>query len=156
MATVRTDAYQLPLPAGWSDRTAVTLAAPAAADGSVPNLVITREALCAGMGLAGFADGHANLMRDQVDAFELLSNGWETIDGERTLVRMVRFRVADSSALVQLQAFLVRDGLGYVICGTATEQAYPEAEPAFRAVLDGLRFAASAESGPGALQVLRG
>ncbi len=25
MATVRTDAYQLPLPAGWSDRTAVTL-----------------------------------------------------------------------------------------------------------------------------------
>ena len=27
MATVRTDAYQLPLPAGWSDRTAVTNAA---------------------------------------------------------------------------------------------------------------------------------
>ena len=52
MATVRTDAYQLPLPAGWSDRTAVTLVAPAAADGSVPNLVITREALCDGMGLA--------------------------------------------------------------------------------------------------------
>ena len=47
MATVRTDAYQLPLPAGWSDRTAVTIVAPAAADGSVPNLVITREALCA-------------------------------------------------------------------------------------------------------------
>ena len=45
MATVRTDAYQLPLPAGWSDRTAVTIVAPAAADGSVPNLVITREAL---------------------------------------------------------------------------------------------------------------
>ena len=37
MATVRTDAYQLPLPAGWSDRTAVTIVAPAAPDGSVPN-----------------------------------------------------------------------------------------------------------------------
>ena len=92
MATVRTDAYQLPLPAGWSDRTAVTIVAPAAADGSVPNLVITREALCDGMGLAGFADGHANLMRDQVDAYELLSNGWEALDGERALVRIVRFQ----------------------------------------------------------------
>jgi hypothetical protein len=152
VATVRTDAYQLPLPAGWSDRTAVTLAAPAAADGSVPNLVITREALCEGMGLAGFADGHANLMRDQVGAYELLSNGWETLDGERALVRMVRFEVGDS-ALVQLQAFFVRDGLGYAICGTATEQSFPEAEPAFREALDGLRFAAIDD---GALRVLRG
>jgi hypothetical protein len=156
VATVRTDAYELPLPAGWSDRTAVTLAAPAAADGSVPNLVITREALCGGLGLGGFADGHANLMRDQVDAYELLSNGWETIDGERTLVRMVRFQVADSVPLVQLQAFFVRDGLGYAICGTATEEAYAEAEPAFRQALDGLRFVAPPATDPGALQVLRG
>ena len=156
MATVRTDAYQLPLPAGWSDRTAVTIAAPAASDGSVPNLVITREALCDGMGLAGFADGHANLMRDQVDAYELLSNGWEALDGERTLVRMVRFQVADSPMLVQLQAFFLRDGLGYAICGTATEQAFPEAEPAFREALDGLRFAAPPATGSDPLQVLRG
>jgi hypothetical protein len=155
VATVRTDAYQLPLPAGWSDRTAVTLAAPAAADGSVPNLVITREALCQGLGLGGFADGHANLMRDQVAAYELLSNGWETLDGERTLVRIVRFEVGES-ALMQLQAFFVRDGLGYAICGTATEQSFPEAEPAFREALDGLRFAGPAATGDGALQVLRG
>ena len=156
MATVRTDAYQLPLPAGWSDRTAVTIAAPAAPDGSVPNLVITREALCDGMGLAGYADGHANLMRDQVDAFELLSNGWEELDGERALVRTIRFQVADSVPLVQLQAFLVRDGLGYAICGTATEAAFPEAEPAFREALDGLRFAVPAGPAPEALQVVRG
>src|SRR4029079_4830685 len=76
VATVRTDAYQLPLPAGWSDRTAVTIVAPAAADGSVPNLVITREALCAGMGLAGFADGHANLRGDPVGHSETLSDSW--------------------------------------------------------------------------------
>ena len=156
MATVRTDAYQLPLPAGWSDRTAVTIVAPAAPDGSVPNLVITREALCHGMGLAGFADGHANLMRDQVDAYELLSNGWEALDGERALVRTVRFQVADSTPLMQLQAFLVRGGLGYAICGTATEAAFAEAEPAFRAMLDGLRFAAPGATAPGPLQVLRG
>jgi hypothetical protein len=156
VATVRTDAYQLPLPAGWSDRTAVTIVAPAAPDGSVPNLVITREALCDNMGLGGFADGHANLMSDQVDAYELLSNGWETLDGERALVRIVRFQIADSVPLVQLQAFLVRDGLGYAICGTATEAAYPEAEPAFREALDGLRFAVAAEGGPEPLQVVRG
>jgi hypothetical protein len=156
VATVRTDAYQLPLPAGWSDRTAVTLVAPAAPDGSVPNLVITREALCDGMGLGGFADGHANLMSDQVDAFELLSNGWEELDGERTLVRIVRFSIADSEPFVQLQAFFLRAGLGYAICGTATEAAFPDAEPAFRAALDGLRFEIPAEPVADALRVLRG
>jgi hypothetical protein len=156
VATVRTDAYQLPLPAGWSDRTAVTLVAPAAPDGSVPNLVITREALCDNMGLGAFSDGHLNLMGDQVDSLELLSNGWETLDGERTLVRIVRFQIADSVPLVQLQAFLVRDGLGYAICGTATEAAFPEAEPAFREALDGLRFAVPAGGAPEPLQVVRG
>jgi hypothetical protein len=156
VATVRTDAYQLPLPAGWSDRTAVTLVAPAAPDGSVPNLVITREALCDGMGLAGFADGHAHLMRDQVDGFELLSNGWETLDGERTLMRIVRFQIADSEWFVQLQAFFVRDGLGYAICATATEPAFADAEPVFREALDGLRFATPPAAAPGALEVVRG
>jgi hypothetical protein len=156
VATVRTDAYQLSLPVGWSDRTAVTIVAPAAPDGSVPNLVITREALCDGMGLAGYADGHANLMRDQVDAFELLSNGWEELDGQRALVRIVRFQVADSAPLVQLQAFLVRDGLGYVFCGTASETAFADAERAFREVLDGVRFAAPGAAAPAALQVLPG
>jgi hypothetical protein len=156
VATVRTDAYQLPLPAGWSDRTAVTIAAPAASDGSVPNLVITREALCGGMGLAGFADGHANLMRDQVDTYELLSNGWEALDGERALVRTVRFQLADAAPLIQLQAFFVRDGLGYAICGTATEEVFAEFEPAFRGVLDGLRFAGPDAPASDALQVLRG
>jgi len=156
VATVRTDAYQLPLPAGWSDRTAVTLAAPAAADGSVPNLVITREVLCEGMGLAGFAEGHANLLRDQVDSFELLSNGWETLDGQRALVRMVRFRIRDAEPLVQLQVFTLRDGLGYAICGTATEPAFESAEPAFREALDGLRFASPGDNAPAPLQVLQG
>ena len=126
MATVRTDAYQLPLPAGWSDRTAVTIAAPAAADGSVPNLVITREALCAGMGLAGFADGHA-----QPDARpgRRLRVALERLGGaRRASARWCGWSaspVADSAPLVQLQAFFVRDGLGYAICGTATEQAFP-------------------------------
>ena len=57
---------------------------------------------------------------------------------------------------MQLQAFFVRDGLGYAICGTATEAAFAEAEPAFRGVLDGLRFAGPGAAASDALQVLRG
>ncbi len=37
--------FELPLPEGWSDRTAVTLAGPASVGGYVPNVVVTREAL---------------------------------------------------------------------------------------------------------------
>jgi hypothetical protein len=69
---------------------------------------------------------------------------------------MVRFRIRDAEPLMQLQAFTLRDGLGYVICGTATEPAFESAEPAFREALDGLRFAPPSGSAPGALQVLQG
>ena len=54
---VATGHFALPLPAGWADRTAVTLLAPLEPDGFAPNVVVTREPLCANLGLGGFADG---------------------------------------------------------------------------------------------------
>ena len=109
------------------------------------------------MGLAGFADGHANLMRDQVDAYELLSNGWEAA---RRRARPRAHRPLPASPTRRRSCSCRRSSCATAsatsICGTATEGAFAEAEPAFREVLDGLRFAAPGAAEPGALQVLRG
>jgi hypothetical protein len=138
---VRTADFELPLPAGWSDRTAVTLAAPVASDGYAPNLVVTREPLCDHLGLGGFADGQGNIIRDHADEYAVLSTEHGEVGGERALVRVVRWRIGDEQRVMQLQAFCLHDGLAYALVGTATDSAFGEAEPAFREALAGFRFA---------------
>jgi hypothetical protein len=142
--TVSTGDFELPLPAGCSDRTAVTLAGPASVDGYVPNVVVTREALCSSLGLAGFADGQLRLLRDHAEEVSVLSTEDTQLGGVRALVRTIRFRVGDSAPLVQLQAFLVAHGIGYSLMGTTGESAFADAEPGFRTVIEGFRLASEA------------
>jgi hypothetical protein len=139
--TVSTGDFELPLPAGWSDRTAVTLAGPASVDGYVPNVVVTREALCSNLGLAGFADGQLRLLRDHAEEVSVLSTEDTQLGGSRALVRTIRFRVGDTAPLVQLQAFVVANGVGYSLMGTTGETSFAEAEPGLRAVIEGFRLA---------------
>src|SRR3954470_14786513 len=96
------------LPAACIDRGVTTLTAPPTDDGYVPNVVVTRETLCQGMGLGGFADGYANLLIDQVSSYRVLATEHTEVDRERALVRIVRWQLADEQPVVQLQAFCTR------------------------------------------------
>jgi hypothetical protein len=140
VSSVSAGDFDLPLPDGWSDRTAVTLAGPASVDGYVPNVVVTRDALCSNLGLGGFADGHLRLLREHAEEVSVLSTEETQLGGTRALVRTVRLRVGDAPALVQLQAFTVANGMGYALVGTTGESAFPAAEPALRSIMDGFRL----------------
>ena len=87
-------------------------------DGYVPNVVVTREALCSGLGLGGFAEGHLRLLREHAEEVSVLSTEETQLAGNRALVRTVRLRVGDAPALVQLQAFVVANDIGYSLTGT--------------------------------------
>ena len=140
-SSVGTDAYRLPLPDGWADHTAITIAGAASSDGVVPNVVVTRQVLCQSLGLGGFADGQQNLMRDEVDRYELLANEHCEIAGARALVRTVRFELGGGAALRQRQAFLLHEGLGYTISCTASDAGFDDVEETFAAILKGFELA---------------
>jgi hypothetical protein len=140
VSSVSAGDFDLPLPDGWSDRTAVTLAGPASVDGYVPNVVVTRDALCSNLGLGGFADGHLRLLREHAEEVSVLSTEETQLGGTRALVRNVRLRVGDAPALVQLQAFTVANGMGYALVGTTGEASFAGAEPALRSILEGFRL----------------
>jgi hypothetical protein len=144
VSSVRAGDFHLPLPTGWSDRTAVTIAGPASVDGYVPNVVVTREALCSGLGLGGFAEGHLRLLREHAEEVSVLSTEETQLAGSRALVRTVRFRVGDTPALVQLQAFVVANDIGYALSGTAGEASFADAEPELRAIFEGFRLSSEA------------
>jgi hypothetical protein len=144
VSSVRAGDFDLPLPTGWSDRTAVTIAGPASVDGYVPNVVVTREALCSGLGLGGFAEGHLRLLREHAEEVSVLSTEETQLAGSRALVRTVRFRVGDTPALVQLQAFVVANDIGYALSGTAGEASFADTEPQLRAIFEGFRLSSEA------------
>jgi hypothetical protein len=144
VSSVRAGDFDLPLPAGWSDRTAVTIAGPVGVDGYVPNVVVTREALCSGLGLGGFAEGHLRLLREHAEEVSVLATEETQLAGNRALIRTVRLRIGDSPALLQLQAFVVANGIGYALTGTAGEGSFAAAEPDLRSVIEGFRLSTEA------------
>uniref|UniRef100_UPI00397CF102 hypothetical protein n=1 Tax=Salmonella sp. SAL4446 TaxID=3159901 RepID=UPI00397CF102 len=81
-----------------------------------------RERLCEGMGLGGFADGHGNLIMEHAPSYAVLSTQHGELDGERALVRTVRFSVGQAPPVMQLQVFCVLDGFGYALIGTAGDE----------------------------------
>ena len=92
------------------------------------------------MGLGGYADGYANLLRDQTDDYRVLATEHAEVGGQRALLRTVRWQLGSEQPVVQLQAFWTRDGVGFAFVGTADEDGFAGAEPAFREALAGFRF----------------
>jgi hypothetical protein len=136
---VRTDAFSLPLPAGWDDRTVVTLAGPDA-DGFAPNVVVTREALCDHMGLGAFAEGWQSRLADEVPVTPLAPVEHGEVGGRRAQIRTVSWH-ATGLRLTQI-AFLFVDGdHGYAIVGTCADWRFAELEPVFRGIAAGFHLA---------------
>ena len=136
---VRTEAFALPLPGGWADRTVVTLVG-AQDDGYAPNIVVTREVLCDNMGPGGFSSGWLNKLAEEVPVTEVRPVEQIEIDGRRGHLRVVSWGAA-GLRLTQLAALFVDGDVGYAIVGTATEWTFAALEPRFREVVAGFRLA---------------
>jgi hypothetical protein len=143
VSEVRTDAFALPLPEGWADRTVVTLAGPADAGGYAPNIVVTREALCDHMGLGGFSQGWQALLADQVPVTPLAPVEHTEIAGRPANVRIVSWAAA-GVRLTQIAFLFVDHEIGYAVVGTCTEDRFEELEPVFRSVAAGFQLAQEA------------
>ena len=135
---VRAGAVSLPLPAGWEDRTVLTIAGPPV-HGVSPNVVVTREELCANMGLGGYAGGWVSRLADELPVRERRPVEHGHVAGQRAQVRCLEWS-AQGTAVVQLVALLTADGHGYAVVCTAPAEGFEALEPGFRSVLEGLRL----------------
>ena len=142
MSEVRTDAFALPLPEGWADRTVVTLAGPSD-DGYAPNIVVTRETLCDHMGLGAFSQGWEAMLADQVPVTPLRPVEHTEVAGRPANVRIVSWAAA-GLRLTQIAFLFVDNETGYAVVGTCTDDRFAELEPTFRSVAAGFQLAQEA------------
>jgi hypothetical protein len=133
MGEVRTDAFAFPMPEGWSDRTVVTITGPGD-DTYAPNIVVTRELLCDGMGLGAYSSGWLNRLAAEVPVSELRPVEHLDLAGRRAHLRVVGW-AAVGLRLRQIAVLTVVGDEGWAMVGTATEWQFDELEAQFRALL---------------------
>jgi hypothetical protein len=141
---VRAGTVSLPLPAGWEDRTVLTIAGPVT-DGISPNVVVTRETLCHNMVLGGFAGGWVARLSDELPVRERRPVEHLHVAGHRAQLRCVEWEAA-GTAVVQLVALFCAGGSGYAAVCTAPASEFDTLEPGFRALIAGLRVDAAEDA----------
>lgn len=128
----------VPQPAGWEDRTVLTLVGPSV-DGAQPNVVVTRESLCTSMGLGGFSTGWVQRLADQVPVQETRPVEHIEISGQPAHLRLVEWEAA-GLRLRQLVGLTVVGADAYAVVCTVPSSAFDALEPDLRALIEGVRI----------------
>lgn len=136
----------LPRIAGWEDRTVLTLVGPMI-DGAQPNVVVTREPLCANLGLGGFSTGWVQKLADQVPVSETRPVEHIEISGSPAHLRLVEWEAA-GLRLRQLVGLTTIAGDGYAVVCTVPSSAFDELEPDLRALIEGVRISSTGATEP--------
>ncbi len=140
----------LRVPAGWEDRTTMTLVGPSR-DGFAQNIVVTRERLCDGMGLGAYSLGYVARLREQVPVRELAGVEHVTIGGRRGHVRQLAWTASDGDGVVSIRQLVgvVVDGAdAYAVVATGTEDDAEAIEPVFREALGSILLDVTDDAGP--------
>ena len=133
----------LPRIEGWEDRTVLTMVGPSTA-GAQPNVVVTREALCANMGLGAFSSGWVQRLADQIPVQETRAVEHIEIAGSPAHLRVVEWEAA-GLRLRQIVGLTAVGGDGYAIVCTVPSAQFDEFEPQLRAVIEGVQIDPSGE-----------
>jgi hypothetical protein len=137
-AHVTAGSVTIPQPAGWEARTVLTLVGPASG-GTQPNVVVTRESLCANLGLGGFSSGWVQKLADQVPVREAKAVEHIEISGAPAHLRVVEWEAA-GLRLRQMVGLTTINGSGYAIVCTVPSAAFEDLEDQLRAVIEGTRI----------------
>ena len=123
------------LPAGWDDRSMITLVGPTDASGFATNIVVTREQVGYATSVEDYAYQQSAAMHGEVEGYEVLDERSTTVDGAPAVQRLHRFEV-EGAELQQVQTFVLGDKVMFVITGTATVAAFDANVQAFRGVVE--------------------
>lgn len=127
------------LPAGWDDRTLITLAGPVGASSFIANVVVTRERVPAQTAIEDYAQAQLTAMKEEMPTLEILDERATKLNGVPAFQRLQRFTI-EGQQLQQAQTFLLAGGLIFVVTGTAAIADFDNQIPAFRQIVETFRL----------------
>jgi hypothetical protein len=132
------------LPAGWTDRTMMTLIGPKGATGFLANVVVTHETLGNAKTLAEYVALQATAMKAELPGLAVLDERTLPFHGMSAFQRMHRFNAAPN-VIQQLQTYVLERGFVFVITCSAQVQDFDGLLPAFREVINSFEVDGHAE-----------
>lgn len=123
------------LPAGWEDRSVITLVGETDRYGFAANIVVTREKVAPQASVESYAREQAELMRAEAGEVQILDERAIKINNLHAYQRLQRF-APDGLPIQQVQTFILADGVIYAITGTATVEAFDRSIPAFKTFVE--------------------
>jgi hypothetical protein len=107
------------LPAGWADRSMITLIGATGASGVAANIVVTREAIgVARLSIEDYAETQKQAMAAEIPHLQILDERPATVAGAPAFQRLQRFEI-ENLTIQQAQTFVLAKDAVYVITGTA-------------------------------------
>ena len=122
-------------PAGWQDRSIITIAGPTSETGFAANVVILREQVGSRQSIEEYARRQREAMEAQIAGLEVLDERPARINGDAAYQRLQRFE-AQGHRLQQSQTFILSGGTMFAVTCTASLEDFNNHLAAFRRVVD--------------------
>lgn len=106
------------LPAGWSDRSMITLIGTTGASGIAANIVVTRQEIDRQTSIEDYAEAQKHMTLKEIERVEILDERPTTVNGAPGFQRLQKLE-AENLRVQQAQTFILGDGVVFVITGTA-------------------------------------
>jgi len=107
------------LPAGWADRSMITLVGATGASGIAANIVVTREETSGQtVSVEAYAEAQKQAMAAELPQLQILDERPTTINNAPAFQRLQRFEI-ENVIIQQAQTFVLARDAVYVITGTA-------------------------------------
>lgn len=130
--------FQSEAPAGWDDRSTITLVGPTT-HGIASNIVVTRMPLSNGTTVADFAANQLEALAQEVVDLQIEDERKTERNGRPLVQRLHQFSSGEQT-VKQVQTYLVHayqtGTVGLVITGTSSPQGFDLAMPAFKQFVD--------------------
>lgn len=127
------------MPAGWEDRSTITVIGETDESGFASNIVVTRQDFDPSISLADYARAQAEMTGNEVDILQILDEREVEINGTQAFQRLQRLAV-QSKVIQQVQTFFKRDRTIFAVTGSASVESFDRAIPGFRIFVEKFKF----------------
>lgn len=127
------------LPAGWSDRSMITLVGATGASGIAANIVVTRQQIDNQTSIEDYAEAQKQMMMREIEHVEILDERPTTVNGAPAFQRLQRFE-AENFQVQQAQTFVLGADSVFVITGTAALEDFNKITGAVREFTENFQF----------------
>lgn len=127
------------LPAGWQDRSMVTMVKPSDGRTFAPNVVVTRQPVTPQTSVEDFARQQRAATLAEIPDLQILDERPTQVAGAPAFQRLQRF-ASRGQNIQQAQTYVLKDAVVLVITCTATLEQFDAQIADFRRILDSFRF----------------